>query len=1089
MWGVPRSESGAVGAARRLLRRAVGRRRCRGRLQPLRRAAGVIALGVAACVAGPARAAEHVYSFALDEAQVVPPTGSAATGRGKARLSADENTVLFVIEHSVTDAFAASVQLGDFGENGPLVYRFTAHSGLVLEQPTDCPGEIGELVTVQLWMRRLPQRVTAFQALLEYDTERLVFRPDLSVYANNPFPLHIQPMSVVETTPGQLNLDGSGPLMYPPWPGTQNDALLATLRFQVAAPCAAQLAAIGATESFHSELSFEGDPVETVSTAGLTVTVNSACTNAANDTIEVELWMRDLPSPITGYQAFVAFDNRVLSYRGDLSSYAPGPFGLHVQHVATAELSPGIVNLDGSAALQTPPFPGTMDDTLLARLRFDIVGACELSLVRFRDDPSFESVVSYEGTAVATGNPALSPIVATWHPTAQNVADLKAGRLYVRIDSLANPDADIRGQIAPKREPEPGDVILSEIMYNPASDTGDPSAAEWIELFNNSVSDIDLTGWYFQDEDAAPGDPCAPLRSGSFPPFVLGSYQLVVVIPQGTPGHAPTPASLRTAWGLPPTAPVIQTGSDGTAGGALAGAALADDPRNDQNDANDLPLADFTTSPCAPGEPPRPDNEILTLTDGDKVIDVVNYDDDVDDVLDSDWPPNTGISSITLVPVDYPAATDVSSYSAAGNDLGSNWRAHSHGDPAGGIRQVVSAGVYAGSDVGSPTYLYGATDGNRAPAAISKKVLLGPGQTIDILLDATDHSRPFFGFLLFFVDSLPANGQLIDVPSNHLITPADVVGDGYLMPHVPFNHLRYVNNGTCGATTFVFRANDGLLASQPAEVELIVQCGGPAITELMYDPASAEGAPPVTEWIELFNPTDRPIDLAGWYFSDGALRSGEFPQYILAGWSAVVVVPHGTPATEFAAAWSAPALALTDVGASPTAGLTGAGLDNRAGDVRLILPGGPLSRVGDAVCYTRGADDPAWPDVGDGGPSIYITPAAGYTVLSNDAPSAWAASQAGVHGAYASTPAGVFTAVDTGSPGYLAGRTQGVCTDSPAFDGNQDGVIDLTDFAHFALCHRGVGVTPPLNCGCFDADADGDVDFADFGPMQSQDWE
>ena len=78
-----------------------------------------------------------------------------------------------------------------------------------------------------------------------------------------------------------------------------------------------------------------------------------------------------------------------------------------------------------------------------------------------------------------------------------------------------------------------------------------------------------------------------------------------------------------------------------------------------------------------------------------------------------------------------------------------------------------------------------------------------------------------------------------------------------------------------------------------------------------------------------------------------------------------------------------------------------------------------------------------------------------------------------------------FDGADIGSPGHLPGITQGDCSNGgPLRDGNGDGVVDMMDYSHFFLCCAGPGEDPPLNCGCFDDDGDGDVDLEDFRSFQ-----
>ncbi len=49
-----------------------------------------------------------------------------------------------------------------------------------------------------------------------------------------------------------------------------------------------------------------------------------------------------------------------------------------------------------------------------------------------------------------------------------------------------------------------GDLVINEIMYDLGGDLGDTDTnREWIEIYNNSSSEIDLTGWKFNDGDDA----------------------------------------------------------------------------------------------------------------------------------------------------------------------------------------------------------------------------------------------------------------------------------------------------------------------------------------------------------------------------------------------------------------------------------------------------------------------------------------------------------------------------------------------------------------------------------------------------------
>jgi hypothetical protein len=49
----------------------------------------------------------------------------------------------------------------------------------------------------------------------------------------------------------------------------------------------------------------------------------------------------------------------------------------------------------------------------------------------------------------------------------------------------------------------PPQIVITEIMYNPASDESEPGIAEWIEIVNAGSSAMDLSGWMFDDEDTS----------------------------------------------------------------------------------------------------------------------------------------------------------------------------------------------------------------------------------------------------------------------------------------------------------------------------------------------------------------------------------------------------------------------------------------------------------------------------------------------------------------------------------------------------------------------------------------------------------
>ncbi len=79
-------------------------------------------------------------------------------------------------------------------------------------------------------------------------------------------------------------------------------------------------------------------------------------------------------------------------------------------------------------------------------------------------------------------------------------------------------------------------LLISEIMYNPASTEQAPVETEWVELYNPTEQTVDLSGWYLQDEDGRTGG--APKGTRLEPGHAL------VLIPAEQ-----SVADFRKAWG------------------------------------------------------------------------------------------------------------------------------------------------------------------------------------------------------------------------------------------------------------------------------------------------------------------------------------------------------------------------------------------------------------------------------------------------------------------------------------------------------------------------------------------------------------
>ena len=184
----------------------------------------------------------------------------------------------------------------------------------------------------------------------------------------------------------------------------------------------------------------------------------------------------------------------------------------------------------------------------------------------------------------------------------------------------------------------PGDVVITEIMYNAASNES-TTQTQYIELFNNSGSPIDVSNWTLDDEDAD-----GPNTIPAFTPIIPVGGILVVT------GSSLT--DFNGAWS--------------TTSGVVS---LLDVGQT---------MFNLSNSPSA-------GSEVIQLRDElNNLIDSVDYDDA------SPWPSDPGGFSIALtVNVD-----DTS------NDNGANW-ANSQVGVQGAFQSTIS-GVWDAVEVGSP---------------------------------------------------------------------------------------------------------------------------------------------------------------------------------------------------------------------------------------------------------------------------------------------------------------------------------------------------------------------------------------------------
>jgi hypothetical protein len=597
---------------------------------------------------------------------------------------------------------------------------------------------------------------------------------------------------------------------------------------------------------------------------------------------------------------------------------------------------------------------------------------------------------------------------------------------------------------APVWAANPGDVIITEIMYYPnsAQASGCP-LTEWIEIYNTTDGDIDLTGWYTADEDG---------RAGDFEPYVLPAHGIAVIIPRGNYDTGIiTKDQFTAAWGTPASQLIQPTELNDMSGdrpenlplGGIAGNGLDNTHASaDADPSNDLVNTPFDPiMPCFYGQllcdPALPDNEVLLLVDNTgQIIDEVNWDDEPG----NGWPFEQWHGwSIML---------DQNHLNAADNDVGTSWIEAVPGVQM--ARNNIVSWPFNKTDTGSPGFIAGVSpDTNTPPLVAPQTVLAARNYWVDITLSAADDGQPAPAAISFTVETLPANGTLTDVGNNHVIAANELP---YKMPGQK-NVLRYTNTGgACADTSFNYHADDNALNSASATVTLQVQCGDVIITEIMYHPNSSEGTPKVVEWIEVYNTTAAPIDVTSWYLADTAGRAGDWPATSIPAHGVAVIVPPGSversrvmDPTQFTTAWDGYTIpqiiqpTLVNDEGSPTVSpyqgnITKDGLGD-GDDVRLVDATG---KIQDRVVYKDGSP---WVAHGGGG-SIYLK-TGNYNAGANDKPSAWWLSVDCAGGAYSCLSGGKFK-VDSGSPGYLEGVTPKTGNVPPTAVTNRIGVLKDT---------------------------------------------
>ncbi len=223
------------------------------------------------------------------------------------------------------------------------------------------------------------------------------------------------------------------------------------------------------------------------------------------------------------------------------------------------------------------------------------------------------------------------------------------------------------------------------------------------------------------------------------------------------------------------------------------------------------------------------------------------------------------------------------------------------------------------------------------------------------------------------------------------------------------------------------------------------------ITEIMYNPNSAEPSSNVSQFVEIVNVTGVPVDLTNWEMGDSqddewnALPSVSIPPF-------GILVAFGSTTAEFTSAWGAAINGSAVLVSFADLSQTMFNLSNSPSATNETVA---IRDAGDVIIDEVNFDDTSpWPSDSPDGPSIYLTidgaTAVANGVLLNDDGSNWARSAAGVDGAVGNVMTTIWNGADTGSPGNFHGDG-GV---SAFFLVNEvDAVTDNGDNAEFIEIH------------------------------------
>ena len=365
----------------------------------------------------------------------------------------------------------------------------------------------------------------------------------------------------------------------------------------------------GGSVSEGSSSSFGGTPVQLSTNGGLFLNDNGTDRVTIRNAFDEEVFGLPLPdqtgSPDGG--------SLTLSTDGDASS----GYVLHTSLTPSVLFSPG-TKVDGSPFIAiADSLTLTVNTATALESTGALVAAVTVSIPSALTEDLSVTLTSSSEDDLLIDSPVVIPAGQTTVSVNGFTIDdlLPDADVEVTVTAIASGYLNASGIITIQDDgdtlPDVANLVITEIMFNPASDESSP-VGEWVEIYNAGTTDADLTGYKLDDEDSS--------NWGSITGGILPAGKFAVIFDSDFTDEA----TFRTEWGVPADALLL-----GVSWGSLANS-------------------------------PGIGNEVLQLLDSySRVIDEVDFDDD-----GTIWPVDDGAASTALLP-SFMNSTD--------NDDGTNW--------------------------------------------------------------------------------------------------------------------------------------------------------------------------------------------------------------------------------------------------------------------------------------------------------------------------------------------------------------------------------------------------------------------------------